>query len=178
MGKFYFLQNDEVGLRRIEPTDDLSNYHKWFNDQDVNEFNSHAIYPMTLHSIQEYLRGIDNSNLHLSVYLKSKDTHIGNISLQSIDYINRSAELAIIIGEKAVWGKGYSTSACELIIRHGFERMNLNRIYCGTSELNIGMQKLALRVGMTFEGRRIKALFHRNKYVDMLEYGILNNVTC
>ena len=103
---------------------------------------------------------------------------IRTISLQSIDFINRSADLVIIMGEKAVWGKGYSNSACELGIRHGIERMNLNRIYCGTSELNTGMQKLALKVGMTLEGRRIKALFHRNKYVDMMEYEILNKITC
>lgn len=175
MAKFYFLDSEEIGLRRIEQSDDLTNYHKWFNDQDINEFNSHAIYPMTLQAIHEYLRGIDKSNLHLSIFLKSENQHIGNISLQSIDYINRSAELAILMGEKSFWGKGYSTVACKLLMMHGFEKMNLNRIYCGTSELNTGMQKLALKVGMKLEGRRLDAIFYKNEYVDLLEYGILKH---
>lgn len=170
---FFFLQNDEIGLKRIEETDDLSNYHKWFNDQEVNEFNSHCVYPMTLAAIKKYIVTIVRDNLHLSIFIKKNNIHIGNVSLQAIDYHNRSAEFAIIMGEKEHWGKGYSYAAGRMIIDHAFDKMNLRRIYCGTSELNIGMQKLALKLGMKEEGRRKEAMFHKGGYVDMLEYGIV-----
>ena len=171
----YFLESKNIGLRRIEEEDDLYNYQKWFNDAEVNIHNSHATFPLTILEIKQFLRSLDKSTLHLSVYLKENNCHIGNLSLQSIDYINRTAELAIIMGEKKYWGKGYAFEACSQIIQHGYEKLNLRRIYCGTSELNMGMQRLAIKLGMELEGRRKGAIFHLNRYVDLLEYGMNKN---
>jgi ribosomal-protein-alanine N-acetyltransferase len=170
---YYFLENERIGLKRISESDNLDNYVRWFNDQEVNEFNAHAIHPLTLNDIVRFLDSIDHNILHLSIYAKETDTHIGNISLQAIDYLNRSAEFAIILGEKQFWGKGYAFEAGRLIIQHGLKKMNLRRIYCGTSELNIGMQNLAIKLGMTEEGRRKQALYYKGKYVDLIEYGII-----
>jgi ribosomal-protein-alanine N-acetyltransferase len=169
----FFIENSIVGLKRIEETDNLDNYVKWFNDQEVNEFNMHAIHPMTRNSIIEFLKSLDRSILHLSVYDKETNIHIGNISLQSIDMYNRSAEFAIILGEKQYWGKGYSFEAGKLIIEHGYKKMNLRRFYCGTSELNVGMQKLAVKLGMIEEGRRKQALYCKGEYVDLIEFGMI-----
>lgn len=175
MRKNFFLEGENIGLSRIEEFDDLSNYHKWFNDPKVNEFNSHAKYPMTIIEIKKFLNSISEDTLHLSIFIKENNVHIGNLSLQSVDFINRTAELAIIMGEKNYWGKGYSFEACSLILKHGFEKLNLRRIYCGTSELNIGMQKLAIKLGMELEGRRKGEIFYLNRYVDLLEYGIVKD---
>jgi RimJ/RimL family protein N-acetyltransferase len=51
--------------------------------------------------------------------------------------------------------------------------INLHRIYCGTSSENIGMQKLANKLGMIKEGQRKDALFKNGKYLDVIEYGII-----
>lgn len=171
----YFLENEEIGLRRIELDDDLSNYLNWFNDQTVNEFNTHGVFPMDLQSLKNYITSLDQRILHLSVFVKAESKHIGNLSLQSIDLINRNAEFAIIMGEKDYWNKGYAYQASKLIIDHGFNKLNLYRVYCGTSELNLGMQKLALKLGMAEEGRRKGALAYNGRYVDLIEYGIVSN---
>ena len=39
-------------------------------------------------------------------------------------------------------------------MKHGFEQLNLHRIYCGTSVKNIAMQKLAAALGFVQEGIR------------------------
>ena len=95
------------------------------------------------------------------------------MSLQRIDWINRNAEFAIILGEREFWRKGIGVEAGGLIIRHGFNELGLIRIYCGTSERNAGMKKLALKLGMKEEGRRKKAIYKEGNYLDILEYGIL-----
>ena len=76
-------------------------------------------------------------------------------------------------GEKEVWGKGYSKEAGRLIVNHAFKVLNLQRIFCGTSEKNIPMQRLALGMGFKEEGRRRRSVFKDGEYLDILEYGLL-----
>ena len=173
---FYFIEDDDLGLRRITMNDDLSNYVKWFNDQEVTKHSTHGKYPMTLSDIEKYILSIEKCHLHLSVFIKQTREHIGNISLQSIDHINQSAEFAIMFGEKQYWGKGYAYKAAKLIIDHAIQKLNLRRIYCGTADGNIGMKKLALKLGMSEEGRRKEAFFFEGYYVDIVEFGMIVKV--
>jgi RimJ/RimL family protein N-acetyltransferase len=172
---FFFLDGKNVGLRRISENDDLSNYIKWFNDQEVTKYSTHGKFPMTEKDIRSFISSINNTSLHLSIFLKETGEHIGNMSLQSIDMISRSAEFAVIMGESKYWGKGYSYEAADLLIRHGIQKLNLRRIYCGTAEENIGMKKLALKLGMSEEGRRKEAFFFMGTYMDIIEYGLVVN---
>ena len=59
------------------------------------------------------------------------------------------------------------------LLRHGFEKLNLERVYCGTAGTNIGMKKLAVQMGMVEEGCRRKHLFLNGRWDDMVEYGVL-----
>ena len=105
----------------------------------------------------------------------SADGHIGNISLQDISWINRCAEFAILLGDKRHWGKGVGVLAGRSVLLHGFQKLDLERIYCGTAATNAGMNALALALGMTLEGARRKHLFLEGERVDLLEYGILKS---
>lgn len=173
----HFLTGNEIYLRGLNLEDLEGNYIKWLNDAEVCNYNSHHVFPYYRENAEIYIKNASNSQntLVLAIVLIENDLHIGNISLQNIDYINRSAEIAILIGEKDCWGKGYSKEAANLIIKHGFMELNLQRIYCGTSSDNISMQKLALSLGMIEEGRRRQAFFKHNQYVNIIEYGLLKH---
>ena len=170
-----FLTGKRIYLRGLERSDVSGNYGRWFNDPEVCRFNAHHRFPYGQEELLEYVDGLSNARdrLVLAIIEDNDDRHIGNISLQAIDSVERSAEFAIIIGEKAAWGKGYSKEAARLIINHGFGALNLHRIYCGTSAENIPMQKLALSMGFLQEGRRREALYKNFRYEDILEYGLL-----
>jgi len=169
-----FLIGNKIYLREIEPADLNENYQQWFNDEEVCQFNSHHRFPNYKQDMDNYYNTIIKSknNLILAIILKKTDKHIGNISLQSIDFINRSAEFAIIIGDKSSWGKGVGGEAVDLVINHGFGQLNLNRIYCGTSRENIGMQRLAEKFGFKKEGIFRQAFFKNDQYHDTIIYGL------
>lgn len=169
-----FLEGEKIFLRPLSLKDISDKYLFWLNDPQVNQYNSHAIFPYTIEQLKDYVKGIDNkSKVVLAICDQKSGKHIGNISLQNIDWVARSAEFAILIGDKEFWGKKIGEEAGKLIIDYGFTRLNLNRIHCGTSSENIGMQKLAAKLGMEPEGIRIQAMYKNGKYADALEYGIL-----
>jgi RimJ/RimL family protein N-acetyltransferase len=170
-----FLVGDRLYLRGLVVNDLDDDYLTWLNDAEVCQYNSHHVFPFTRESGEDYIRRVSasRSDLVLAVVLKENDVHIGNISLQRISCVNRNAEFAILFGAKEAWGKGYAKEAARLLLNHGFRELNLHRIYCGTSDDNVPMQRLALALGMVEEGRRRQAMFKNARYVDIVEYGIL-----
>ncbi len=172
-----FLESERLILRPLNEGDLIGNYPKWLNNQQIVEFNSHGRFPKTVDSLKEFIFNSNKSNnsIVLAIVDKSSKSHIGNISLQSINWIDRNAEIAFLLGEKDFWGKGVMFDAGQLLIKHAFFSLNLHRVYCGTSSENISMQKLALKLGMKQEGVRKEAIFNKGNYFDIIEYGIIKN---
>ena len=65
------------------------------------------------------------------------------------------------------------TLAGRALLQHGFDKLNLERIYCGMAATNVGMKKLAGALGMSLEGTRRQHLFLDGARVDVCDYGIL-----
>ena len=173
--KNYFLKSETVGLRGLLPEDAAPPYLNWLNDEDVCRGNSHHRWPYGPAQAGEFIAATatDTKNLVLAIEVIESGEHIGNIALQSIDPIHRSAELSILIGSRASWGKGYGREAAALLIRHGFQELNLVRIACGTPDYNEGMIKLALALGMKEEGRKRSAFFKGGQYHDIVLFALL-----
>lgn len=170
-----FLSDALISLRPLSLADVEGPYPTWLNDPEVCEHNSHHVFPYSVSEARAYVERVsrDEHNLVLAIIAHDSGKHIGNISLQQIDPIARSAEYAILIGDRDYWGKGVAYAASRLLITHGFTALNLHRIYCGTSDKNIAMQKLAAKLGFIEEGRRREAHFKRGTYADLIEYGLL-----
>lgn len=170
-----FIEGTRISLRPLVLKDLEGDYISWLNDPEVSAFNSHHTFPYTIEAARAYINDVKDlkRDLVLAIVTKESGRHIGNISLQNIDYISRTAEYAIMIGDKEYWGKGIATEASGLILAHGFNALNLHRIYCGTSNKNIAMQKTALALGFVQEGVRREAFFKSGEYVDIIEYGLL-----
>ena len=166
----------KVYLRYLNTDDANGNYPNWLNDSIVCKYNSHGDKLYTKEMAKEYIEFATNTQSHevLAICDLKTDKHIGNISLQQISKKNKSAEFAILLGEKEFMGKGYAHEASNLLIQYGFQNLKLHRIYCGTSILNIPMQKLALSLGMKQEGIKKDALLKNDQFIDVIEYAITN----
>lgn len=171
-----FLIGSQIYLRALSVSDVEGNYRMWLNDKEIVQFNSHGRFPMTIENLLTYINSTSNSTntLVLAIIDVNTKSHIGNISLQSINWIDRNAEIAFLLGEKSFWGKGIMQEAGFLLLDHAFKVLNLHRVYCGTSEENKGMQKLAKKLGMVQEGIRKEAIFKNGMYYDIIEFGIIN----
>jgi len=169
------LESERIYLRTLHVNDAKGNYPSWLNDKEVCRYNSHGETLYTKEMALSYIQSVQDSPTCkvFAICDKASDKHIGNIALQAISLKNQNAEFAILLGDKAFWGKGLSKEAGKLLIDYGFNVLKLHRIYCGTSQANTPMQHLAIALGMELEGRRKEAMKKDGKFYDVLEYGIL-----
>lgn len=160
-------------VRSMRETDLRGNYPTWFEDQEVTRYSTHGKFLKNDTWFRGFYDDLNREDRVVWAICHNDDGHIGNASLQQISFVNRNAEFAILIGDKRHWGKSLGANVGEMALRHGFLKLNLERIYCGTAQTNVAMQKLASKLGMQEEGLRRSHLYLEGKWIDMLEYGIL-----
>ena len=173
LNSIIYKLSDDYYVRPLKESDLYGPYPDWFSDQNVCRFNSHGKFFKNIDYFRQYIASLNQEDKIVWAICHIGDNHIGNISLQNISLIHRNAEFAIIIGNPHHLGKGVGKLASLKLIQHGFLKINLKRIYCGTAEPNKAMRSLAISLGMVEEGRRRRHLYLNGEWVDLIEYGLL-----
>lgn len=170
-----FLTGVNIYLSPLSKNDISDKYIDWLNDKEVCRDNSHSTFPNTKSKTLAYIKSLENSKdeIAFAIRWKKNDIHIGNIAIKKIDRINRSAELAIIIGDKNYWNKGAGSEAYRLMIDYGFNTLNLNRLSSGQTVKNTGMINICKKMGMKKEGHIREVLFKNGEYLDAVIYSII-----
>lgn len=170
-----FLVGKNIYLRGLIIDDCDGIYPSWLNDETTCQYSEHHVFPYSREDAREYISNLSlqKDKIMLAIVDKKNDKHIGNITLCAISYLHRSAEFSIMIGDRNFHGKGYSKEASLLILNHGFNTMNLHRIWCGTMISNIAMKKLALSLGMMEEGIVRDEVYKNGSYHNTIRFGIL-----
>jgi RimJ/RimL family protein N-acetyltransferase len=93
--------------------------------------------------------------------------------LFSLDLVNRSAMMGMMIGEKEYWDHGYGQEATRLLLDYGFNLLNLNSIMLGVYAFNERAIQAYRRVGFREIGRRRQVRIINGQKFDLLEMDIL-----
>ncbi len=107
----------------------------------------------------------------LAVFNK-KGQFIGAVSLMEV---SRSISQTCFLGYRIFnrhWGQGYANEAVKAIIDIGFKDLKLHRIEAGIEPNNRRSLNLAKSLKMRREGVKKRALFLRNKWVDLVMYSL------
>jgi len=113
-----------------------------------------------------------NSTIRCAITLENDDEIIGLVTLANIDYINRCAELHIMIGND-YQNKGAGKYAVKSILDYAFKDINLNRVELSALENNERAIGLYKKMGFKVEGLKRKAYYKEGKYVNKIEMAIL-----
>jgi RimJ/RimL family protein N-acetyltransferase len=167
--------SDDYFVRGLRESDVDGPYPSWFEDQEVCRFNSHGKYSRSEEYFRQYVRSLNHSDSVVWAICHRDHGHIGNISLQSLSALNRNAEFAVILGDRRHWGSGVGRLAGRQLLAHGFGKLGLERVYCGTAATNTAMRKLAAALDMREEGVRRNHLFLEGQWVDVVEFGVLRS---
>lgn len=151
----------------------IPTFLKWFNDIEILQYIS-MYRPLIREEEEEWFARLKDrkNNVFFSIIVKQEEKLIGNCSFE-IDWKNRVGNLGIVIGEKEYHSKGYGTEALNLVVKHAFEELNLNRMELEVFSHNPRAQKCYTKVGFKEEGRRREALYVHGQYHDAIIMGIL-----
>lgn len=171
-----FLVGNLVYLRVLEESDITEEYLGWLNDPEVNLFLVTVGHlPATFDSMRKWLEKYRDSttDLALAIVEKSTDSHIGNITLNNINPVHRTASTGIMIGRKDLQGRGYGKEAKALLIEHAFSRMQLHKIMGGAAVDNVRSVKQNQSLGFKIEGTLRQQFYTGGKYRDAVIMGLL-----
>jgi len=90
---------------------------------------------------------------------------IGAAGLTYIHPIYRTGEFAITLGDTAYRGKGYGSDTLRTLIDHGFNDLNLNKIWCEVYENNKAVE-IYRKIGFKDEGVLRQHVYKNGKYLD------------
>jgi RimJ/RimL family protein N-acetyltransferase len=172
---------NQVRFRAIEK-DDLPNFVRWLNDPEVKAGLS-LLYPLSLAEEEVWFDDMLNRpprERPLAIEIQpdpgeDRWVFVGNCSIFKVDLENRSAEIGIHIGEKEYWDQGFGTKAVQLLLNHGFNNINLHRIYLRVFESNQRAVRSYQKAGLILEGRMREAQYIDGSYVDVLLMSVLRH---
>lgn len=154
--------------------DDYEKFTEWLNDFETTDYIGRSDGIVTLEGEKEYLEKNSNKSAFAIVTLEN-DKIIGTLSLEEINYTNRTATLGIFIGDKDYRNNGYGTEAIRLILDYGFNYLNLNNINLSLMSFNERALRCYEKCGFKEYGRRRQCKYINGKYYDSIYMDILKD---
>lgn len=113
---------------------------------------------------REYLTPGEDKR-QFAVFLRESDLLLGIVELFNINWVHRSCELGIMLGEPSGRNRGYGYEAIMLALDYAFEILNLNSVHLIHGEFNHRGHALYLKCGFKDAGRlRNHRIFGREFY--------------
>jgi RimJ/RimL family protein N-acetyltransferase len=172
------IYGERLRLRAIERAD-VGHFYEWVNDPEVT-LGLSLYLPMSNLDEEHWFESIATRDSHerpLAIELREGEAWrlIGNCGAFAIEWVNRSAELGIMIGDKSAWNKGYGTEAMTLLAGHCFDTLNLHRVFLRVFADNLRARRSYQRAGFVEEGALRQAVFRRGAYQDAILMSLLRN---
>jgi RimJ/RimL family protein N-acetyltransferase len=170
-----FLVGKKVYLRLLEESDIGDEYVEWLNDYEVTRYLETGQFPSSPEAIRTYLERFQDSTTDLifAIVDTETDQHIGNVTLNRINWINRTADTGLIIGPKESRGKGYAFEAWSLILEYAFQRLGLRKIIAGAVVDNAASITILKKLGFKIEGTFRQEFLVDGEYKDGVRLGLL-----
>ena len=160
-----------VRLRAFD-NGDLMKCLAYANDYEVMRGASGAVlYPST---VDDEAREMSKNTSYTSgeyqfaIETLTDSRFIGKCGFTRVNWKNRLAELAILIGDKEYRGKGYGQDAIRLLCRFGFQEMNLRKIKALVFDFNEAALRCYEKCGFQREATLKKEMYREGKYHDVI----------
>ena len=175
MKYFNKIDGEKIYLSPIN-IDDAEVYVKWLCNPYISDKLHSTKKVFNLENEKNFLiKKLEDGDYIFSIIRKKDDKIIGNVGLNRIDYIDRTATLGIFIGEADNHDKGYGSDALKALLNYGFGVLNLNNIDLSVFDFNERAIHCYKKVGFKEYGRRHKAYYVNNEYHDIIYMEILKD---
>jgi RimJ/RimL family protein N-acetyltransferase len=168
------LVGTQVRLRPIR-RDDLPQLRAWFDDPELMRHWGRPAPLVPDDAFESDLRGrfsrFDDAGYLMIEHPDGRA--IGRIDFEQLEMRSRSAEVMILIGDRAVQGQGYGTDAMVTLLRYLFHQRNLHRVSLTVFSWNARAVRSYEKVGFVVEGTLRDDLYFDGAYHDQIAMSIL-----
>jgi len=163
------IPGKKINLRVLEKKD-LEKSLMWLKDPSINMYLSSNFRDYDIQRELKWFEFIQSSNNDVVFAIEEKEsgTHIGNCSLDKIDWKRKSCEMGIVIGDKNNWNKGYGTDAVKTITEFAFQKLNLQSVQLNVYKYNHRAIRVYRKCGFKLKSIKRKDHFYDGKYWDTL----------
>ena len=168
------MRSERVRLRPLQKTDAPLLY-EWITDRELVIHNA-PYFPVSESDHEAWIERMMTKRSDLVIFVIEEiasEKAIGTCQLLNINWIHRSAELQIRIGDVAYQGKGYGTEAVRLLYQFGFTDLNLHRIYLHVFADNLRAIRAYEKSGFGQEGVLREATCIDGEWGDVIVMGLL-----
>ncbi|MBM4426942.1 MAG: GNAT family N-acetyltransferase [Chloroflexi bacterium] len=150
------LETERLILRHLV-MEDLDELFILYSDSEIRKYFPEGVlsYEDTKEELEWHMNGHPRHpelGLWATIH-KETGKFIGRCGLQPWTLEGQDeVEIAYLL-DKAFWKQGLATEAAQGILQYGFEQLNLSRLICMVDPENVASQKVAQRIGMSFEKR-------------------------
>jgi ribosomal-protein-alanine N-acetyltransferase len=171
---FTFIEGDVVYCRGLKQ-EDAAAMSNWLNDDEVTKLLYQGLRPMSAAAVHEMWsrEAVDSNTISLAVCRKEDDVFVGTTGIYDLQWVMRSASFRVFIGDKRSWDRGIGTECARLMLRYGFDKLNLNRIWLGVNAANERAVRAYEKAGFVREGLLRQEQFRNGRYYDVVRMGVL-----
>ena len=167
-----------VHLSGVDPEEMSKALSRWNRDSEYTRLLNMSVRPLnSAKGIQKWMDEMiaetSPSEYFFTIRRREDNQLIGGLFLEVVDWSGRDSFVAIFIGEREHWGKGYGTDAMRLLLQYAFSELNLWRVSLGVFQYNPRAIRSYEKVGFCHEGRMRQYLHHEGKRWDIHYMGIL-----
>lgn len=170
------LRGEKVRLTTLNE-DDLQQIIRWDEDSDFKRLLDAT--PAIPRGKAEWKKLLDESaqsdrHYYFAIRLVEDDQLIGYCELEGILWASRVAFVAIGIGNRDYWGKGYGSEALSLLVDFAFREINLHRLQLTVFDYNTRAIAAYEKLGFQREGNFREFGQRDGRRYDMYLYGLLS----
>lgn len=149
---------------------------KWRNSPQVRRYSRNAM-PRSLDAVKKRMEsppeGRVREHIMFFIWHKKDRKPIGNVGLNHIQWLNRTANAFLQIGEPDYWGKNIATETTKLLLQYAFEEVNLHSVTGKVAANNVGSWRVAEKMGFIYEGTTKEEFYVDGVYEDVKCYRFL-----
>lgn len=169
------LVGSSVRLTPLNASDALTLARWQFDSEYLRLLDAMPAFPKNEAQMTDWIReGQRASERYLfGIRLTANDELIGFVELGEIIWSHRASWVAIGIGERECWGRGYGYEAMTLTLEFAFRELNLHRVQLTVFSYNPRAIALYEKLGFQREGIYREFLERDGQRHDMYLYGLL-----
>ena len=163
----------KIQLKKITKSD-LKLLIEWRNSNKIFLYNT-QYFLLNLKMQMEWFNSLQNDSSRKMFMILHENVKIGICGLIDIDYKNKNANIAIIIGKTQLHTKGLGTMALSNLLNYGFKELGLHRIGADVIEYNKTSIRLFEKSKFKIDAVQRDVIWRNNRWWNMYSMSILKD---